>query len=121
MRDPSISGKITVFKTLATSKTVHLPLVKTIPNLIIQELNKIQKEFIWKTHNPKIKHGTLCKNYKNGGLKNVDIMCKVVILQCSWIKLLYDNNSHNWKVIPLHMITQKLRKKFLFHSNLDVN
>ena len=46
MRDPSIAGKITVFKTLATSKTVHLPLVKTIPNLIIQELNKIQKEFI---------------------------------------------------------------------------
>ena len=48
-------GKITVFKSLAISKIVHLALVKTIPNLIIQELNKIQKEFIWKTRNPKIK------------------------------------------------------------------
>ena len=121
MRDLSIAGKITVFKTLAISKIVHLALVKTIPNLIIQELNKIQKEFIWKTRNPKIKHDTLCKNYENGGLKNVDIMYKVVSLQCSWIKRLYDNNSHNWKIIPLHMITQKLGKKFLFHSNLDVN
>ena len=92
MRDPSTSGKITVFKTLATSKTVHLPLVKTIPNLIIQELNKIQKELIWKTRNIKIKHDTLCKNYENRGLKNVDIMYKVVSLQCSWIKRLYDNN-----------------------------
>ena len=74
MRDLSIAGKIAVFKTLAISKIVHLPLVKTILNLIMQELNKIQKEFIWKTRKPKIKHDTLCKNYENGGLKNVDIM-----------------------------------------------
>ena len=107
MGDISIAGKITVFKTLAISKIVHLALVKTIPNSIIQELDK--------TRNPKIKHDTLCKNYENGGLKNVDIMYKVVSLQCSWINQLYDNNSHNWKVIPLHMIIQK------FYSNLDVN
>ena len=120
MRDLSTAGKITVFKTLAISKIVHLALVKTIPNSIIQELNKIQNEFIWKTCNPKIKHDTLCKNFENGGLKNVDIMYKLVSLQCSWIKRLYDNSSHNWKVIPLHMIIQKLGKKFLFYSNLGV-
>ena len=34
---------------------------------------------------------------------------------------MYDNNFHNWEVISLHMITQKLGKKFLFCSNLDVN
>ena len=38
---------------------------------------------MWKTCNPKIKHDTLCKNYKNGGLKTVDIMYKVVSLKCS--------------------------------------
>ena len=74
-----------------------------------------------KTRYYKIKHNTLYKNYENRGLKNVDIMYKVVSLQCSWIKRLYDNNSHNWKVIPSHMITQKLGKKFFFHSNLDMN
>ena len=42
-----------------------------------------------------MKHSTLRKNYENGGLKNVDIMYNVVSLQCSWIKPLYDNNSHN--------------------------
>ena len=46
MRYLSTVGKITVFKTLAISEIVHLALVKTIPNSIIQELNKIQKEFI---------------------------------------------------------------------------
>ena len=95
MRNLLIAGKITVFKAFAISKIVHFALVKTIPNSIIQELSKIQKEFKWKTCNPKIKHDTLCKNYENGGLKNVDIMYKVVSLQCSWIKRLYDNNSHN--------------------------
>ena len=35
MRDLSIAGKITVCKTLAISKIVHLALVKTIPNSII--------------------------------------------------------------------------------------
>ena len=69
--------------------------MKTIPNLIIQELTKTRKEFIWRTRNSKIKHDTLCENYENGGLKNFDIMYKVVSLQCSWIKPLYDNNSHN--------------------------
>ena len=80
MKDFSIAGKITVFKTLAISKVVHLALSKTIPKSIIQELNKIQKEFIWKTRNPKIKHDTLCKNLKNGGLENVDIPYKVAML-----------------------------------------
>ena len=55
---------------------------------------------------------TLCKNYDNGGFKNVAIMYKVVSLQCSSIKRLYDNNSYNWKEIPLQMITQKLGKIF---------
>ena len=80
--------------------------MKTIPNSIIQELNKIQKEFIWKTRNPKIKHDTLCKNYKNGGLKTVDIMYKVVSLKCSWIKRLHGNNFFqnkdiDWKYVYL--------------------
>ena len=59
MRDLSIAGNVTAFKTLAISKLVHLALSKTIPNSIIQGLSKIQKEFIWKTRNPKIKHDTL--------------------------------------------------------------
>ena len=43
MIDLSIAGKFTVFKALAISKIVHLALVKTIPNSIIQELGKIKK------------------------------------------------------------------------------
>ena len=48
MRNLSIIGEITVFKTLAISKMVHLGLVKVIliPNIL--ELDKIKKYFTWK-------------------------------------------------------------------------
>ena len=39
----------------------------------MKELNKMQKEFIWKNKNPKIKHTTICNNYDKSGLKNVVI------------------------------------------------
>ena len=42
----------------------------------------------------KIKNSTLCNNYENGGLKNVDIFPKVASLQCFWINRLFDNNFH---------------------------
>ena len=87
---------------------------------IINELNIIQKELIWNGSNPKIKHSTLCNKYENGGLQNVDVLSKVISLQCSWIKRLYDNSCHSWKIIPSHLIGTCLEKKFNFHSNLCI-
>ena len=112
MQNLTISGKITVFKTLAISKIVHPAIVKIIPNSVIFELDKIKKHFIWKNDSPKIKQDTLCKDYENGGLKDVDVTFKVISLQCSWVKELYDNSIDDWKIIPLHLITQKLGKHF---------
>ena len=76
-------------------------------------------EFIWKGKNPKIKNSTLCNDYEYGGLKNVDIFSKVVSLQCTWIKRLFDNNFHQWKLIPVYVFRKYLGKKFKFHSNLE--
>ena len=76
-------GKITIFKTIATSKIMHLSLVTNDPMKIINELNKIQKEFIWNGNNSKIKHSTLCNKYENGGLKKVDILSKGISSQYS--------------------------------------
>ena len=44
--------------------------------------------------NLKIKNTTLRNDYEYGGLKNVDIFSKVVSLQYSWLKILFDNNFH---------------------------
>ena len=43
MRNLTLEGKITIFKTLAISKIIHLSLVTNFPMEIINKLNKIQK------------------------------------------------------------------------------
>ena len=113
LRNLTLEGKIIVFKTLVLSKITHLALVKTIPKLTIEQLSKIQKGFIWNSMKPKIKHSTLCNNYQDGSLKNVNIESKIISLQCSWIKQLYDKNMHNWKIIPLALIEKFLGKDFI--------
>ena len=50
----------------------------------------------------------------------MDILSKVISLQCSWIKRLYDNSPHPWKIIPSHLIDTYLGKNFKFHANLCI-
>ena len=115
------SRQITIFKTLAISKVIHLVLVTNVPQVIIDQLNKIQKDFIWNRKYPKIKRSTLCNTHENGGLKSVHIPNKLTSLQCSWIKRLYDTTTYCWKIIPAFLIRKKLGRDFIFHSNLSIN
>ena len=118
MRNLTLERRIVVFKTVAISKIVVLALLTKIPHQVIKELEKIQKSFLWKVSTPKIRHETTCKDYKDGRLKNVNISYKVVSLQCFWIPRLYGNNFHEWKLIPLNLITLSFGSKFKFHCNV---
>ena len=120
IRNLTVQGKITIFKTLAISKVIHLALITNVPQVIIDQLNKIQKDFIWNRKHPKIRHSILCNTHKNGGLKSVHISNKLISLQCSWIKRLYDTASHCWKIIPAFLVRKTLEKNFFFHSNLSI-
>ena len=46
MRNLSFLGKISIFKTLAFSKNIHLTLVTSVPSSTIGLLDKIQKDFL---------------------------------------------------------------------------
>ena len=56
--------------------------------------------------------------FKTEGLKNVDIRFKFVSLQCSWVKILYDDCFHAWMLIPLHLLNKYFDLSFKFHSKL---
>ena len=116
----SLLGEISFFKTLAFSKTIHLTLVTSVLSSTIDLLNKTQKDFLWNKKNAKIKHKTLQCHYTDDGLNSVDIFSEILDLQCSWVRRLFDNNFHQWKVIPLYLIPKYLCKNFKFHSNLDL-
>ena len=55
MRNLTLEGKVTVFKALTISKIVHLALITNMQTITMRELNKIQKEFIWKNKKSKNK------------------------------------------------------------------
>ena len=95
--------------------------MKTIPPFITNQLNKTRKNFTWNGFNPKIKNSTINNSYENGELRNIIIAAKISSLQYSWIERLFDENFHDWKILPLYIIHKSLGKKFLFHSNLKVN
>ena len=67
IRNLPVQGKITIFKTLTISKVIHLALVTYVSKGIIDQLNKIQKDFIWNQKHAKIRHSTLSNTHENGG------------------------------------------------------
>ena len=87
MRKLTLERKIVIFKTIAISRIVFQAFIITVPKYIVSELKKMQKGFFWNNSSPKIKHESLCNDYKAGGLKNIDIPNKIIALQCSWITL----------------------------------
>ena len=119
MRNITQEVKILIFKTLALSKIVYLILITSFSKQLIEETQRIQKAFIWNNLTPKIKDEILCNSFEEGDLKIVNIISKIACLQCSWIKRLYDDKFHEWKLIPLHLIKSTFGINFKFHSNLD--
>ena len=65
---------------------------------------KIQRDFIWRGKSAKIKDSTPCNGYEKGGIKNVAFRNKITSTQCSCLKRLFEDNFHDWKVIPLFLI-----------------
>ena len=94
MKHLSLEGKITIFKSLAISKIVYLALLTIVPKNVIFELKEIQNKLFWSNKKSKIKHSTLCNDYKKG-LKNFDIELKIISLKCSRIRWLYIEVDHN--------------------------
>jgi hypothetical protein len=117
-RNLSVHGKITIFKTLALSKIIFASYLSCVPNTIINELKKIQKDFIWSGKPPKVKHNTLIGDYESGGLKDIDIKLKITSLQLSWLKRLFSQNHHPWKNIPIKMLTDKFGSSEIFFPNV---
>ena len=56
-----------------------------------------------------------------GGIKIVYLKNKITSLQCSWVKRLFEDDFHDWKILPLFLIDKHLGKNFKFHNNLDIS
>ena len=74
---------------VALSNILLIAQILSVPNDIIKNMKRIQKDFLWNSSTVKINHETICSDFQNGGLKNVDIEIKIISWKCSWIKRLW--------------------------------
>ena len=118
---PYSGRKNTCFWNIGFMKNYFLSFCYTNTNLrSYWTRENTKKVFLWENLTSNIKHDTLCNYYKHGGLKNVFICNKIISLECLWIKRLYDDSFHEWKITPLHLISRTFSKSFIFYSNLSL-
>ena len=91
-----------------------------VPKNLVNELNKIQINFLWNSKTPKIKHSTLIADYSEGGLKSVDIESKLKAMKLTRVKRLSDNNDHPWKIITSNCLILP-NGESIFHGNFRSN
>ena len=110
----TLGGKIIICKTLALSKFVSLAQVLPIPNEIATAIQRIQREFLWKSNNVKVSKKLFAMIFKME-VSRMWTYSKICSLQCSWGY----QNSNDWKLIPVRFIDHAFGKNFFFHSNLS--
>ena len=92
----------------------------SVPQNFCDTLKSLHREFIWNGKRAKIKHSSLIGEYRDSGLKDVDVDAKILSLKISWIRELKDSNVHPWKVLANHLLS-KVGGETIFHENLSIS
>ena len=124
-RNLSIMGKIIVVKTFLISQLVYFMQAFIIPDKVLTEINRILFRFVWKKRDnnkkafEKVKRTVLCNDYKQGGLKMIDIKQLQISFILHWIKRLTTSNTKDKSTLIPRMIFSTHGPNFAcFHSNV---
>ena len=98
-RGLSIIGRVTVIKTLAVSKLIHVLSITENPssNFINEIENKFQN-FVWNNKSARIKYTFASKPYEEGGLSLPDLHSLVKSLKLTWVKRSYTLDG-SWQTL----------------------
>ena len=122
-RKLTLMGKITVIKTFALPKLIYpFTVLLDPPKEVIQKLNSEIFSFIWDSKPDKIKRSTLYRDYKNGGLRMINLECFLNSLKASWMKRIFDDESTStlWKSFYKQKL-DSFGNKLVLESNLKEN
>ena len=89
------------------------------PREVIQKLNSEIFSFILDSKPDKIKRTTLYRDYKNGGLRMINLEYFLNALKASWLKRIFDDESTStlWKSFSKQKLTS-FGDKFVLECNL---
>ena len=110
----TLAGRIVVIKTLLLPILTHV--LTTLPRPTGNFLNRLRKaffEFVWNSKIDKIKRGSLCKLYDQGGFSMIDVDLYVTALHLSWVRREI-TEDHIWSKLFDHEIA---KGRFLWNRN----
>ena len=116
----SIIGKIAVIKTFALPKLIYpLTVLESPTPELISLINTNIYDYLWDGKPDKISRKTIIQDYKDGGLKMIDLNMFMKAIKAGWVKRLTDNeNDGDWKHIYINKLN-KLGGKLIFDCNLN--
>ena len=86
-RKLTLLGKITIIKSLALSKFVHLFLaLPNPPGNLVKNLNKLFYSFLWNSGPDRIKRKFIVKDIEKGGLRMIQIDSFITALKVTWLR-----------------------------------
>ena len=85
-RDLSVYGRITIAKTLGLSKLLFSNACICTPAHVIDKLNRLIVNFVWRGKKPKFKSDTLIDSKDQGGLDLPEYGTFSKSLQCAWVR-----------------------------------
>ena len=107
----SLQGKITIIKSLAIAKFVHLFLaLPNPPGNLVKTLNKLFYKFVWNSGPDRIKRQYIIKDITKGGLRMIKIDSFVTALKVTWFRLQIAQTDCSWSSLSNINISSLLTK-----------
>lgn len=100
-RKLTLSGKITIIKSLALSKFTHLFLaLPNPPGDLTKRLEKIFYKFLWNSGPDRIKRSVIIKDLNVGGLRMININYFIKALKISWLRrVVQSSQDASWHML----------------------
>ena len=93
IRKLTILGRITVLKGLVIPKLTHLFIALPNPSqTLLKYLNTVFFKFIWHCGTEKLARSLITQNYKDGGVKMINVNNYITALKNAWIRRMFTNN-----------------------------
>ena len=74
---------------------------------VIKQIRKLSLDFLWNNKKYKIKDTYLQRDYKNGGIKFIDIKTQIMSLKLKWIgRILNENNMPALNIFQNHNLIE---------------
>lgn len=97
-RKLTLFGRITVIKSLALSKFIHLFLaLPNPPGEFVKNVDKLFYKFLWNAGPDRIKRTTVTKDLRAGGLRMINIQYFIKALRITWLRrVIQSNENKTW-------------------------